>query len=428
MQIGIHELDITPPWPIPLAGFGRARTANHEGIHDPLHAGCAVFENNGEVVALVSCEVVGLNGQIIQRVREALLQKISDFPVARLVITCTHTHGAPIIKDPFVPFLIERLVTLIHEAWKDRQPRILLAGRNTHSEWTGFNRRHLETGFLPVDREVTFLGIREPSGETCAVLYHYACHPSTLGPHNLLVTADWPGFTRKMLQEKLGKQVAVLYLKGTEGDINTGYSAGVSSLGIPIPTRTYATAERVGMVVAKTLLSAWDQAKEISHSPIFFQSRSVPLEYQKTDGLEEAAQKMVWWDEEIRRLTETGRPEPHILAARVEHAYARFRLDILKEIAARGQSTLQVEQIAFRLGEIGFVNFPGEFFVESGLQVKQEAKTAFTFPLGITNDYQGYFPPATAFRQGGYEVACAEFVPETADRWTSSSIEMLNAL
>ncbi len=427
MRIGLHELEITPPFPVPLAGFGLARMSCHEGVHDPLHVGCAVFESGDEIVALVSCEVIGLTSEFIQQVRSAL-SATCDFPAERIVITCTHTHGAPVIGGAFAPYLMERVVKVIRNAWEDRRPRRLVAGSGRHPQWVGFNRRHLQSGFLPVDREVSFLGVLEPRGELRAVLYHYACHPSILGPDNLLITADWPEVVRRSIRERMGADVAVLYLKGTEGDINTGYCAGRSSLGIAIPTRTYDTAEWVGKVIAETIFKGWKRVCEPSDATIRFASRILDLRYQKSEGMETARQAVAWWDKEIERIAAGGRPEGHLLDARVEQAYARFHVTTLEEIVATGQQTLAVEQTAFRLGKAGFLSFPGEFFVESGLQVKRKAKAAFAFPLGITNDYRGYFPPENEFPSGGYEVATAKFMPETADEWTSTGLELLNSL
>ncbi len=424
-NIGVAEVEITPPFATPLAGFGQARTACHQGVHDPLHAGCVVFENGGEAVALVSCEVIGLRAEILRQVRAAVAGRCG-LPPGRVVITCTHTHGAPVVGEAFASFLVERLATVIQAAWEDRQPRRLEAGRGSHAEWVGFNRRRLETGFLPVDREVSFLAVVEPTGEMRAVLYHYACHPSILGPGNLQITADWPGTTRKVLRERWGAQATILYLKGTEGDINTGYSAGVSSLGVPIPTRTFATAERVGGVVAQTLLQAWETRWEIVGGPVRFASRQVELRYQPVEELEAARRVVGEREEMLRRVVETACPENQILAARVELAYARFRVAALEEIAAGGQPARSVEQVVFRLGEAGFLSFPGEFFVASGLEIKEAFPLAF--PLGVTNDYLGYFPPEDEFALGGYEVACARFAPETASQWVAGGIAQLTAL
>jgi len=427
MHIGLAESDITPTFATPLAGFGLARTACFTGVHDSLRAGCAVFEQDGEVVALVSCEVIGLNGEFLNELRSKI-KTLGDFPTERLVLTCTHTHGAPVIQSEYRTWLLDKLAELVMSARADLRPRRLVAGRGSHSEWVGFNRRQLLTGFLPVDREVCYLGVLEPDGKARAVMVHYACHPSILGPGNLLITADWPGAMRQAIRERMGEDITVIYLKGTEGDINTGYSAGVSSLGVPIPTRTYETAERVGRVVADTFLRAWEGRNEFERPLVKFASRTMDLHYLPTDDLEAAREKVAWWEGEVQRATDRGEPEGQILQTRVEQAYARFHLSALEQIRDGGRKSMTVEQVAFRLGEAGFLNFPGEFFVLTGLETKQNGPTSLTFPLGITNDYLGYFPTAEAFPEWGYEVSTAKFQPDTVRRWTEAGQDLLRGL
>ncbi len=380
-----------------------------------------------EKVALVSCEVIGLKAEVISRIRKALPPEL-DLPPERLVITCTHTHGAPVIEGDYLEFLIGRIIEAITAAGRDLKARHLRGGSVVHEEWVGFNRRNLETGFLPVDREVPFLTVSKPDGRLRAILFHYACHPSVLGPHNRLITADWPGFTRKGLQERLGDDVAVLYLKGTEGNINTGYSAGVSSLGIKIPTRTYETAERVGSVIATALFSALKEAELIESSEIRFESRRIDIPYRSVEKIDEARRQLAWWGEEVERIDKEGEDSARLLNARVERAYAGFKIAALEHIQAEGRPSRSCEQIAFRIGAAGFLSFPGEFFVESGLQTKRDAVSQFTFPLGITNDYIGYVPTEEAFREGGYEVACARFSPRAAAQWTCTGVDLLNHL
>lgn len=427
MRVGIGEADVTPPFPCVLAGFGLARKELHEGVHDPIGAQCVVFESRGSRVALCSVEVIGLNAELIGRIRSAVAEK-SGLEEERLVVVCTHTHGAPVIEGEYVSFLIERIVSAVVAALDDLRERRVAGGIASHQEWVGFNRRALESGFLPVDREIPFLVVRESDGRPRAVLYHYACHPSILGPDNLRITADWPGHTRGALRQALGDHVTVAYLKGAEGNINTGYSAGLSSLGMPIPTRTHATAARVGGVIARAVLEALDAAREFESEEVALVSRRVEIAFLPTGDLEKRRAMREDCREEVRRLEGMEVPSARLLAARVELAFAGFAVAALERIEAEGVRSRGVEQTAFRIGDAGFLSFPGEFFVESGLEMKRAADCRPAFPLCITNDYLGYFPTRAAFAEGGYEVSCARFAPETAEQWVADGTRLLNSL
>jgi hypothetical protein len=56
-----------------------------------------------------------------------------------------------------------------------------------------------------------------------------------------------------------------------------------------------------------------------------------------------------------------------------------------------------------RIGDTGIGAFPGETFVEWGLQVKRESKYQRTLTVSIANDACGYIPTVEAFDVGGYE-------------------------
>jgi neutral ceramidase len=427
MKVGIGEMDITPDFPCPLAGFGQARTANHTGIHDRLSARCAVFASGGELLALCSVEVIGMKSDLVAQIRSAV-EAICGLPAERLLMPCTHTHGAPVLSGDYVPFLIDRVAEAVKRAMADLRPRNVLTGRGQHTTWAGFNRRHLERGFLPVDRDVPFLKITESDGSCRAVLFHYACHPSILGPQNLEITGDWPFYARQRLEEHFGRHTTAIYLKGTEGNINTGYSAGISSMGIPIPTRTYETARQTGWTVADSVIQADPKCNLMDESGIRFTRETLPLLQRDPEQMNWARDELSYREQEIARLEAGGRSAHEILQARVERAYAFFNLQTLQQIAASGGREIEAELTVFRLGPAAFMTFPGEFFVESGLAFKAGSNSPCPFPLGITNDYMGYFPTAEEFPEGGYEVACARFVPETAQTWTRRGLELLHSL
>ena len=52
-----------------------------------------------------------------------------------------------------------------------------------------------------------------------AIVVHYACHPSVLGPDNRKISADYPGAMREEV-EKLFPGAVCLFWQGAAGDIN----------------------------------------------------------------------------------------------------------------------------------------------------------------------------------------------------------------
>ena len=59
-------------------------------------------------------------------------------------------------------------------------------------------------------------GATSPADPVLATLTNYGCHPQSLGPANSLVSADWPGTTRQLLETEFGG--TSLFLLGACGE------------------------------------------------------------------------------------------------------------------------------------------------------------------------------------------------------------------
>ena len=74
------------------------------------------------------------------------------------------------------------------------------------------------------------------------------------------------------------------------------------------------------------------------------------------------------------------------------------------------------------------LGFPGEMFVEIGIDIKRASPFDQTLVLGLTNGLVGYLPTKRAFDEGGYESKSARFVRESADMVKEGAVELLRSL
>jgi hypothetical protein len=81
------------------------------------------------------------------------------------------------------------------------------------------NRAHPDT---PVDLRLDLLHFA--AGEDTAVLGSFDCHPTVLGPDNLLISADLNGAFCRRLASKLGGSAFVTLATGAAGDISTRHT------------------------------------------------------------------------------------------------------------------------------------------------------------------------------------------------------------
>src|SRR5262249_37942923 len=67
------------------------------------------------------------------------------------------------------------------------------------------------------DREVIVLKLNAVDGRsTIATVVNYACHPTTMGPTNRLITPDYPGRMRQVVEAAVGGNC--VFLLGAAGD------------------------------------------------------------------------------------------------------------------------------------------------------------------------------------------------------------------
>ncbi len=80
--------------------------------------------------------------------------------------------------------------------------------------------------------------------------------------------------------------------------------------------------------------------------------------------------------------------------------------------------------------EIGLAHFPGEYFDDFGLQVKQLSNLKHTFFLSMSNGELGYVPTAEAASFGGYgaDIDTLKVQEDTGAKHVGYAISTLNDL
>ncbi|HEY7210675.1 MAG TPA: neutral/alkaline non-lysosomal ceramidase N-terminal domain-containing protein, partial [Bryobacteraceae bacterium] len=198
LKAGFGKRSISPPIGAPLAGFA-ARKGMCEGIHDELYARALVIENDSTAVALVSLDVLAVASDFVEKTRLAIAARVPIKPSA-ILIASTHTHAGPVtvstffnpdesLDAKFMAHLGEAIVAAVEAAWQARFSARVGVGTGT-IQGLGVNRR--SPNGEPVDREIGILKIDDAQGRTRAVLINYGCHPTVLGPDNLLASGDFP--------------------------------------------------------------------------------------------------------------------------------------------------------------------------------------------------------------------------------------------
>ena len=418
---GFSKVCISPPVGSPLAGFA-ARQGVSTGVHDDLFARALVLENADAAIALVSVDVLALPSEFVRRVR-AMIQQRTGIQQDAIMIASTHTHSGPVtIKTFFNPegsvdaTYMDRLARAIEESvaagWRERFPARVGVGTG-HVAGVGVNRRSADQ--RPVDEEIGIIKVEDADHQMRAVFINYACHPTVLGPDNLLATGDFPAFAVEEVEEAIGPDGFAMFVNGTQGNISMGHSSELSAIGVITPGRTFARAAELGHLLADATLKTLPGIKTTDAPVLGKISVPVELPLKKYPPVEETARALREAEDRLRQLSsEDGKDDEELRRAKSEQLYASITNFYAGEARTMLDGLLRIELQGVRIDDAVFVAIPAEVFVEIGLRLKSLAPHR-TFIIGIANGYIAYLPTREAYEVGGYEVVSAKCQPESED-------------
>jgi neutral ceramidase len=430
---GVCETNITPPPGVWMCGYA-FRPTGCTAVHDELYARALVVTNGASTAAILSMDLLGLDFDLVERVRAGIHVETGILPHA-ILLNATHTHGGPNVRefntmgsrDPaYIDVLARKLIGVARQAHAQMQPASLAHG--AASVQIGVNRRQIQPADNqsligrnfggPVDPTVDVLAIRNSRGVPFAVLFSHACHPTTLGAENLAITADYCGYACSFVRRNLGQDVVPLFLQGCCGNIN------------PEPRGTYQHAEQHGRTLGEAALQAIDQAApvDLDASPRIEAAETVtrlPLIRPFADDNEKSLAR---WAEQVEVERRSGH-QGRIMHAEGLRDYFAYEREQIAKAPGSLEKPFAIQRIA--LGSVQIIGMPGEMFVQYGLDLKRQADGP-VFALGFTNGVHGYVPTASDYPFGGYEVASAHryygtlmFTPECEPLIRQAAYELL---
>lgn len=422
LTAGFARTKITPPLGGPLAGYS-ARPPASEGVHDELFARALALSDGYRSIAIVSVDLLAVDSTLVNQVRSEISRATGIAPEA-IMIAATHTHGGPVttlayppeqqIIDPdYIDILREEIVGAVAAAWNSRFPAQVGTG-TAHAVGIGGNRHRLDGA---TDPELGMLKIADLSGQTRAVCLNYACHATILGPNNLHITADFPGFAVDKVSAYLsaGKSGAhesavdgfAMFLNGASGNISVGRSPQATALGITGTGRTFERAAEIGHQLADLAIEALPGITTTRNCTLDFAMRDISLELRALPSAQEARAAVRQAEELLYERKNASAAEEELLQAQLDLLYANLTAFEVSR-RAPGQQQESVEIQCLRIGGTALIAMPLEPFTEIGLELKSAAELQL-FLVGTANGYLGYLPFSDATEEHAYETISAHF-------------------
>jgi hypothetical protein len=412
LYAGVCETNITPPIGVWMSGYG-GRPTGAVGVHDDLYARALVLDNGQRRVALIASDLIGLDMDLVTRIREGITAQADIAPDA-ILLSCTHTHAGPAVRsyrcmgvrdEAYVEVMVRKLIGATKQAAESLQPARLTYGEA--SAQIAVNRRQtLPDGRVILGRDyggpvaplVQTLCVNRMDGRTFALLFCHACHPTTLGGENLRVSAEWPGAAVARLKERFRKEAdeaspaedaLPFCLQGCCGDNN------------PDRRGTWEAIAYNGRVIADAAHTARWSAHGHLDETLEATETTVALPMLPPPSREECARQVAEWEKTLARDREAGASPGRILfdAGRLEWAQSAH------EVASRPDFQ-EAQPFAIQhlnLGGLHLLGFPAEMFVQYQLDFSAQSR-APVMSLGYTNGCWNYVPTAAEYPRGGYEV------------------------
>lgn len=391
-KAGVASAVITPEKPVWLAGYGSKRAPDGK-LHDLWMKALALEDSAGHRAVLITSDFQGVPKVMSDPVFEQLKRK-HGLERRQVMFTFSHNHCGPRLGDDLVDYypvdaeqvalvdeytaqMVTRTVDLVGEALSKLAPATLEIGEGRAT--FAVNRRNnreadvpalIEKGMLvgPVDHSVPVMRVSRPDGKLEAVLFGYACHPTTLSFFTWC--GDYPGFAQLEI-ERNHPGATAMFVNTCGGDQN------------PLPRRSVELCQKYGHMLAVGVEDALKQ----QFKPV-------------GSGLRTAFELV-----ELPYLKVMSREDLEGFAKDSNAIRARWAERLLKQLDAgqKFSATYPYPVHAWRLGkEMLVIGQGAETVVDYALRFKSEFGPG-TWVCGYADDMISYIPSRRVWEEGGYE-------------------------
>lgn len=379
---------ISPPleWKYTLGGYGARMNKPAEAIHDDIKAKALVLKEKNRKYVIITMDILG----IPSNVKPMVIEKLGDpsWGAENILILPSHSHtslemfalndrnifGNPalgIFQPQLLEFVVEKLAGLIRETDSDLKP-ISVGTQQVKLDGLNRNRR----GDSWVDNELTVTRVDLTNGRPLAVLVNWTAHPTITDEKDMWLSAEWPGYLQRELEQWIGAGIVAMYYNGAEGDQSVIAENGGSH---------YETTEMYGRTIAKQAYEAYIQIN-LEKDPVFeYQLKTVDLSARK--------------------------PHPDFMkTGGTEYQLSEEKIQGLLDYVFPAQTSIPV----LRLGNLMIIGAPGEMIAELGIDIKNKVRASgVPNPAigGLANEWISYILSENQYQKGGYESSASFYGP-----------------
>ncbi|MBZ4190876.1 neutral/alkaline non-lysosomal ceramidase N-terminal domain-containing protein [Niabella beijingensis] len=434
IKAGAFAIDITPQQSVQLAGYPFVERKS-SGVHDQLLASALYIETGGTALLFISCDLIYIGKETAARIRN-ILQEQYGIPQSHIMLTATHTHSGPAtvtfiagshdallepVDREYLAFLEKQLPVAAGQAIRTAEAAVVGFGI-ADVTGIGTNRHHPKAA---ADLNAPVLLVRRKTDDfVTACMVVCSMHPTVLHEDSTLISGDFPGLTRMLLQQQyFSPETVFLFQLGTAGNQSPRHVTSSNS---------FDEAARLAGILAAAISRSARTARYEEAIGLKLLQDKVTLIRKRFPSQEDAALYVTVCRKVLDTAIAEGRPVQEVRSAEVNWFGAK-EMAHLSLLAAGGklESSYQKNEVAeiliFKIGPLLLIGWPGEIFVEYGLEIKEDFPNAAVITL-VNGELQGYIVTADAAAAGVYEASNAIFDASSGALLVTRTKELIKTL
>lgn len=394
-------------------------------INDSLYSKALVFENGKTKFVFVVVDITSID-QELDILTKSLITKTLGLSPNQVMISATHAHSCGSINSfggtpadlNYREALPLKIANSIKLAMSNLQAAKIAWGHFDEPSHPSCRRWFMKPGFpmispfgdidkvwmnpplgspyldfpaSPTDPQVSFIAIKSLTDKWISIMANYSIHYAADVPPNT-ISADYFGEVAKNLKEKLntGNDFVGIVSNGTSGDVNTFDF----KLERNYPLEPLGKTKLIGSDVANGIIKTLKGLEWDSNPTLKFKFANIKLDERPISS------KKLIESENIVKNTDYNSLNTIDKASDAMKSF--YALELLRLSQYPKQSVVaNIQAVKIGKGVIG--SLPGEFFSETGLDLKKNSNLDFYFSIGLANGCLSYIAPKAQFELGGYE-------------------------
>ena len=442
-RIGLSRREITPPLGIYSRTWGSATHDVAEGVHRPLFASCLLLRTlngTGELV-VITLDALVFWPLAADKIRAAVQNRFG-LQRHQVIFHPSHSHSAPFLAarqlekpggDKILPYLetIPNVCCELIEQARGAAGEAILSWAYGRCG-LAFNRDAIDAAS---GRDVCGLNLRESADDTVLVgriadmtgrikgtIVNYACHPVSLGGGNRLLSPDYVGAMRELVEKET--QAPCVFFHGASGDLTPrrSYEANVEAAD--------QNGRELGYAALSTLASMFPPGQQ--------------LEYV---GIEESGTPLGVWklrakpsiSEQLRaqvvktRLKVKDMPTRSEIKTQLAVATERYQIEVLERALGRRDQVGDEPENEFsfmvcRIGDAFIVSTPAEAYSRFQTDLREKFPQTTVAVLNLSDGTTTYLPKPSAFKSDVYQVRVALYDIGSLDQVTKETVAAIAAM